>query len=749
MWKNKDKTQNETNASAGFNADELGEIFYKPTLFSWPISWPFSPSVSGLYEWHWRLKLPISVHPRIPKPAPRPTGLMPYESLENGEDDDEITMTNEKEALFPCLPWQFKREELRLDVDGRYPQMTASGAMFSGSDIRVNWIASLVKIGRNQWSGDIWYKHGDTDILPYTKVSITSARKYFFWSRRKVTVAFSGGGGTPRTITYKYVSKYFHPVEFEFDRVEGAPIVTSVKTTSHPNHPAGLRSEKLKIEDVYRRAGFQVRKSGDDDTIPLSMANVGARWSDIEMHDAMQVYWSRFADKAQWSMWTLFASLHDLGTALGGIMFDRIGTNHRQGTAVFGDAFIADAPSGDEAPDAWIRRNRFWTACHEIGHCFNLAHSWQKEMGTSWIPIQDEDEARSFMNYPYIVSGGQSAFFADFDYRFSDSELLFMRHAPSKYVQMGNAAWFDHHGFQQANVSDNPEYKLEIRVNRNKPIFEFLEPVILELKLTNDSSEPQLFDSEILSSGHDIIVIVKKEGMDAKQWAPFAKYCSAPNPTEIEPKKSIYHSLFVSADVDGWNIDEPGMYLIQVAIKNREEYIISNPLTIQVAPPHGDNEEFIAQDVFSEDVGRVLGLNGSRFLKTANNTLGEVVARLPKSRLAYHAGMALGNPLSRDFKLLTLDDGKSIEILKKDAEGAKRALSAALTDTVSEAAETLGHINYKNKVDSYCEFLSGEGADDVAAKCQEAMQKEFTARHVLPSVLQQIHEARKGYESKS
>ncbi len=34
------------------------------------------------------------------------------------------------------------------------------------------------------------------------------------------------------------------------------------------------------------------------------------------------------------------------------------------------------------------------------------------------------------MNYPYGVAGGESAFFADFEYRFSDGELLFMRHAP-------------------------------------------------------------------------------------------------------------------------------------------------------------------------------------------------------------------------------------------------------------------------------------------------------------------------------
>ena len=68
------------------------------------------------------------------------------------------------------------------------------------------------------------------------------------------------------------------------------------------------------------------------------------------------------------------------------------------------------------------------------------------------MPLADEPEARSFMNYPYNVAGGQAAFFADFEFRFSDQELLFIRHAPERFVQMGNAAWFDHHGFEEAAV---------------------------------------------------------------------------------------------------------------------------------------------------------------------------------------------------------------------------------------------------------------------------------------------------------
>ncbi len=130
------------------------------------------------------------------------------------------------------------------------------------------------------------------------------------------------------------------------------------------------------------------------------------------MHDAMQIHWSKFANAPQWALWTFFASLHEMGTSLGGIMFDDIGPNHRQGTSLFLDSFIKTPPAGDPAPAAWVNRMIFWTACHEMGHSFNLAHSWQKNLGVQWMPLANEPLARSFMNYPYNVPGGTSAFFS-------------------------------------------------------------------------------------------------------------------------------------------------------------------------------------------------------------------------------------------------------------------------------------------------------------------------------------------------
>ena len=80
---------------------------------------------------------------------------------------------------------------------------------------------------------------------------------------------------------------------------------------------------------------------------------------------------------------------------------------------------------------------------------FNLAHSWQKSLGTAWVPLANEPSALSYMNYPFNYPGGLDTFFAAFDYGFSPDELLFLRHAPERYVRMGAKPWFSNHGFEQ------------------------------------------------------------------------------------------------------------------------------------------------------------------------------------------------------------------------------------------------------------------------------------------------------------
>lgn len=708
-----------------------------------PLSLPIQLSVSGLYKRSLVLN-PIPIPTPIPvQPVPNPTGL-------------EAEFDTEAAAIPPVF---LGSEELRVDVDGRYPQRQISGTIFNGVTQRVHWIANVTKTGANQWTGSIWYKDGNTAAMPYTKIvaNITSS---LFPNQRSAKVTYSGGGATGVTRTYSFASPYFHEVEFEYDSATGVTPVTQINTCDHPNRPPTLACETLSITKVYQRAGFDVKITSGGNVVPLTGASGGTNpnWSDNEMHDAMQTYWSRFANKAQWSMWVFFAGLHETGTNLGGIMFDDIGPNERQGTALFNNSFISQAPAGDANPIAWVKRMKFWTACHEMGHAFNLAHSWQKSLGTPWIPLANEPTARSFMNYPFApaIIGGQTAFFKDFMFRFSDNELKFMRHAPARFVQQGNAAWFDHHGFEQAETSPEPTFRLEVRANRKKPIFEFLEPVVLELKLTNISNQPQVIDEKLLTASDNLTVIIKKKGREARQWSPFAQYCFNPTKTVLNVNNSIYESLFVAVGKNGWDVAEPGNYLIQVALHLENEDIVSSPFYLRIAPPLGYDEEYLAQDFFSEDVGRILAFDGSKFLTSGNDTLEEATERLADRKVAIHAKVALGSPLARDYKLLTLPDGVTemtsaeedngkIALVKAKATEASKELTDALFDNSNKSAETLGHIDYKYYVDRFSEFESKQGDDGAAAKYQGELYDTLEKRGVLDRVLEDIDDCKNSY----
>jgi hypothetical protein len=720
------------------------------------IPFPISPA-SGLYTYSavWSVPQPPVSAAGRPDIPPGSVADPPWGGAESAPGWSNAEWVDDGNVVggAAALPL-FHSEDLRLDVDGDFAQMTASGTAYSRLTVRNHWIASLTATA-NGWTGDIWYTDG-APSFPYTTVSISVLRRAF-WRRPTAAIVTFSGGGTTYTRTYKWTSARFRSVEFEFDATPDAHPVSSMNTYDHPNHPAGLRNETLTIDTVYRRAGFTVSNSGGNGSVPVADAGANGTWSDAEMHDAMQVYWSRFSNAPRWSMWVFSAALHDMGTSLGGIMFDDIGPNHRQGTAIFTEAFISVAPAGEPAAAAWVQRMRFWTTAHEMGHAFNLAHSWQKSLGTAWIPLLDEPEARSFMNYPYSVSGGETAFFATFDYRFSNAELLFMRHAPARFVQMGNANWFDQHGFESPDSAlQASEYRLEVRANRARPEFEFLEPVVLEVKLTNAGRDPKIVGSTTLAP-QGLVVIIKPEGKPARQWIPYANVCLEPRAEVLESGLSAYETLPLFAGLNGWDVAEPGVYDIHVAAEVDGKVVFSEPLRLRVAAPRSPEEETLAGEFFTEDVGRALAFSGTVALTNANETLRETVDRLPETRAAIHAAVALAQPLARDFKSLTIPETADQMTSVADADGsvavrgaepgeALSLLNATAGDNQGDvAAETLGHIGYRREVETLADALSMTGDPADAASLQTDLAKVLANRGVLPSVVQEVENKATSY----
>lgn len=394
------------------------------------------------------------------------------------------------------LPLNRLAGELRLDVDGWYPQMTVSVTLVQPLSKPTHIIASLLTKDHFTYQGKIWYASAPVLMGQLIKLKVTAGPLV---SKPSVMLSALSKVGEP--LIFDYVSDTFHPLKLEYDFASDAASYISFETSTHPNHPASLAMETLTIAKVYNRAGFSVTDSSESGSVPISVAGADARWSSDEMHDAMETYFSQYAGSAKWAAWVFFASLSNSGKELGGIMFDSDEAPTRQGCAIFVNSFIADEPVGDPNAAAFVQRMRFWCACHELGHCMNLAHSWQKEIGapygSPWTTITNNPESRSLMNYPFLVSGGSTAYFNDHEYRFDDMELIFLRHAPYSFVQPGNAEWFHDHGFEQAIIPEAP-WELTLRTNQPDSIYEFLECIVLELKLKNITKFPRVIDEKVL-----------------------------------------------------------------------------------------------------------------------------------------------------------------------------------------------------------------------------------------------------------
>lgn len=684
------------------------------------------------------IPVPIPVQPVPPIPQPDP----PFGSALAGQEQAEAESVDTAGPILPIIPL-LGTEELRVDVDGVMPTMTISGTITRLFGGRLTWLARVSRDPvTGAYSGPISYRDGTVSLRPQASVSVKLTGLPFMPWARKAAATFSGGTGPTITRNYTFSKAAFREVAFEYDTVSDATAVTAHNPSSHPVHAPAAPSTTLTVESAYARLGIQVTKTGGDSTIPIAGAGANTTWSDQEMHDAMQAHWSRWADAPQWALWVLFARLHDMGTGLGGIMFDDIGTAQRQGTAIFSGSFISQAPAGEANPGPWVERMRFWTAMHEIGHAFNLAHSWQKSLGTSWVPLANEPAALSYMNYPYNYPSGLDAFFAAFEYGFSPNELLFLRHAPERLVKMGAEPWFSNHGFERESFEGlraavTGPLELEVRVHR-EPRFEFLEPVVVELRLRNVSSIPVVVDANALKDD-GLAIVVAKEGGPTRRWLPFARYCMAPDPKVLAAGESMYSSVFLSAGTGGWLISEPGRYQVFAATELGGSAALSRPLDIVVERPQSGQAEHLAGDVFTQDVAHTLAFGGTRQLVAANDTLREVADQLPGSRAAVHANAALGAPMARDGKVLGIDlrDGRTgevVDVVAAAPEQARELLGAALGD-FDRAADALGHIAVTEQTQLLAASLAADGATAERDKLLDQSADALARRGVLPGVV--------------
>ncbi|MFD0412246.1 hypothetical protein [Streptomyces sp. NPDC127108] len=552
--------------------------------------------------------------------------------------------------------------ELRVDVDGPRTLRKVSGDFFQSGGGTTSYAGSFVVHAPTvTWSPTQVTITGQgrfTASTSFPVVRVTIARRKTGQQQAPATVQFlrtTGQVGATHNCPYK--SPYFRTVRWEQDSVAGKVPFVSYDTGSLPQ-PPGSPARTLTVPRAYAEAGIDVLVSGAANVLGDSPDG----WNNAELHAAMQTNFSLWRNVPQWHVWLLVASRYEGNPGVRGIMFDAQDAHQRQGCAVFHDIIQGADP---ETVRAQLR-----TYVHELGHAFNLLHSWQKGLATPPAPLGPNNGFGdlSWMNYPqnYNPGGGgasgTAAYWSAFPFQFTANEITHLRHGFYRDVIMGanafgrGAADIDPDLFDQP-VVDESGLRLELR---GKKAFAFGEPVVVELKL--DTTDLRGRDThDFLHPDYDLVSIaIRQPSGRTLLYRPLMRRCVDADATVRigADGPPVYASAYVGYGQDGHYFEQPGTYLLRAAyVASDGSRIVSPVLRTIVRSPHNETDQHVGELMLGEEQGTLFALRGSDSpsLQAGNDALQEVVQHYEKHPLAVYARMVQGLNAERDFKYLTPD----------------------------------------------------------------------------------------------
>jgi len=551
--------------------------------------------------------------------------------------------------------------ELRVDVDRTHPLGKVSGDYYQIAGATVTYFGSLIvdapTITVTATNVVIEGTGKYTFTTSYPKIRVTIPRAFIIQPAPPATVQFftlTGAAGA--VYVCPFVSSMFRTVLYERDLVSDVttPPFSSYNTGSLPS---GGPARVLKVESAYAEAGIEMQDAGTWDTVPMTEEGPDAAWDNAELHASMVKHFSMWKDEPQWKVWELVAQKHVLGPGLLGIMFDQQGCQ-RQGCAVF------HAGLGGATPDKL--RLQLFCYVHELGHCFNLMHSWQKSFATP--PGTNRPSALSWMNYPWLYPAGEASFWNAFAFAFDDGELVHVRHAFRNNIIMGGNPFGIGAGMQDSRafadpIADESGLKFEIAAHKS---FAYGEPIVLELELKATDMRAKGVHPYVHPNFGLTKFAIQKPGGQVLLYEPVIEHCVAAKAIRVDAiSEPVTDSAYIGFGKGGFYFDQPGLYSVR-AIYNALDgsQVVSNLLKVRVRHPASATDEDVADLFLGEEQGMLLYLLGSdsESLKRGNDAFDLVLDKYAKHPLAVYARLLKGINAGRVFKTVSVD--RKLEVRK-------------------------------------------------------------------------------------
>lgn len=535
-------------------------------------------------------------------------------------------------------------------------------------------------------------------------VQVTIPRVSFFQPQAAATLQFFTVSNAPGASYHcQFSSLHYRSVRIETDCV--SDVTTSPFSTYNTGAlPSGGAARNINVVSAFAEAGIGMAPTAGNNVIDISAAGTNASWSNAELHASMQKHFSLWSDLQQWCVWQLVAQNHDLGSGLYGIMFDQEG-KQRQGCAVF--------HAGIGGVTAEQQRLQLYTYVHELGHCFNLMHSWQKQYASP--PKPNRPDSLSWMNYPwYYPKGGAAGYWSSFDFRFDDEELIHLRHGFRNDVIMGGNDFIVGASLGREVMADpiSDESGLLLAISTHQQSFALGEPVVLELKLRATDMRGRRAHTWLHPNYGLVKIVISRPGGEVRGYEPLIDHLVGERQALLGVGDEIADSAYIGYGKGGFYFDQPGQYRVRAAYAALDgSQVLSDILTIRVRYPVSQDDDKLADLFMGEAQGTLLYLKGSDndSLRAGNDAFDEVLDRFDANPMATYARMIKGVNAARTFKTINGGEGKVVSVRPAQADA-----SIALLSRVAETP-VLDPIS-SNQVLSCLAFAQNTIGDDQGAQ---------------------------------
>lgn len=585
--------------------------------------------------------------------------------------------------------------ELRVDVDGTRPQQRLSGDIFFrfrfwGFDITFyveSFVVESPVVGGTSSEMTIG---GAVTVYGHPErtgesIEVHIPRVWIFGDPAPACVNWKVDGTTTAIYACPKISEYFRTATLEVDRFQETTFPPALDPTISPS-PNGLPSS-VSTREVFQRSGIDLTVVNDDVLNDPDSPDTGSNWSEVELHDLMEARFDSFGNTLQWRLYGVVVPRFgdpDYASGYYGTMFDWGGWQTgdaflRQGCAIAEDA-IRGRTSGT-LYDTVDKENRLLlqTFIHEVGHAWNLPHSWSRSVAPS-------SASTSFMNYPWGFTGGgggETAFWTNFAWTFDDVELRWMRHADRADVIFGGRDWIGNNLSRYLDPATDAA-ALPVRVVLDAPsVVDPSEPVVASLTVVNEGLLPIAVPRDLSPEAGRTHVYLERPDGQVVEHRPVTYRLMAPDDVVVlAPGERHATVIQLSFPSTGPELVTPGQYRVRALLTpDAESMLPSNDVRIRVAHPTSRAHEELTELVTRLDVAKFLYFGGSVRRPELAGEVAEAAERFERVSPATvaHLRTALGEHASRDVKLVRIGDrARSITVRAAEPEVARRELDAGM-----------------------------------------------------------------------